>query len=145
FERTGDIYSLFYEKATEILKSQGHLCFITSNKWMRAGYGETTRKFFAENTNPILLIDFAGQKIFDSATVDANILLLSKEKNRQKTLACVVKEKALNNLSVFVRQQGNICGFTNADSWVILSDIEQRIKEKIDRIGTPLKAWDIQI
>jgi hypothetical protein len=48
-------------------------------------------------------------------------------------------------LSVFVRQQGNISAFTNADSWVILSDIEQRIKEKIKRIGTPLKDWDIQI
>jgi hypothetical protein len=47
--------------------------------------------------------------------------------------------------SVFVRQQGNICGFNNADSWVILSDIEQGIKEKIERIGTPLKDWDIQI
>jgi hypothetical protein len=28
---------------------------------------------------------------------------------------------------------------------VILSDIERRIKEKIERIGTPLKDWDIQI
>ncbi len=33
FERTGDIYSLFYEKGTELLKPHGHLCFITSNKW----------------------------------------------------------------------------------------------------------------
>lgn len=98
FARTGDIYSLFYEKGVELLKPKGNLCFITSNKWMRAGYGESTRQFFAENTNPVLLIDFAGQKIFDSATVDTNILLLSKEKNRQKTLACIVKEKALNNL-----------------------------------------------
>jgi hypothetical protein len=28
---------------------------------------------------------------------------------------------------------------------VILSDIEQRIKEKIERVGTPLKNWDISI
>ncbi|MFN8309238.1 MAG: hypothetical protein U0T73_04695 [Chitinophagales bacterium] len=47
--------------------------------------------------------------------------------------------------SVLVRQQGNICRFNTADSWVILSDIEQRIKEKIERIGTPLKDWEIQI
>jgi hypothetical protein len=30
-------------------------------------------------------------------------------------------------------------------SWVILSDIEQRIKEKIEKIGKPLKDWDISI
>lgn len=35
--------------------------------------------------------------------------------------------------------------FTTADSWVILSPIEQRIKEKIERIGTHLKEWDINI
>ena len=53
---------------------------------MRAGYGESTREFFATHTNPILLIDFAGQKIFESATVDTNILLFSKDKidNRQE-------------------------------------------------------------
>jgi hypothetical protein len=145
FQRTGDIYSLFYERGTEFLKSKGHLCFITSNKWMRASYGESTRKFFAENTNPIILIDFAGQKIFESATVDTNILLLSKEKNQQNTLACIVKEKVLNNLSVFVRQQGNICNYDNSESWTILSPIEQSIKCKIERIGTPLKDWDINI
>lgn len=145
FERTGDIYSLFYEKGWQMLKPKGVLSFITSNKWMRAGYGESTRKFFAEHTNPVLLIDFAGQKVFENATVDVNILMFTKDKNQHKTLACIVKEKVLNNLSVFVRQAGNVCSFNTADSWVILSDIEQRIKQKIERIGTPLKDWDIQI
>lgn len=75
FARTGDIYSLFYERGWQLLKSGAHLCFITSNKWMRAGYGKATRKFFSEKTHPVLLIDFAGQRIFESATVDTNILL----------------------------------------------------------------------
>ena len=78
FVRTGDIYSLFYERGYQLLVSKGHLCYITSNKWMRAAYGEKTRKFFAEKTNPKVLIDFAGVKIFESATVDTNILLFSK-------------------------------------------------------------------
>lgn len=33
----------------------------------------------------------------------------------------------------------------NADSWLILSGIEKQIKEKIERVGTPLKNWDVQI
>ncbi|MGV3632258.1 MAG: Eco57I restriction-modification methylase domain-containing protein [Bacteroidota bacterium] len=145
FERTGDIYSLFYERGWQILKEKGTLCFITSNKWMRAGYGESTRKFFAENTNPLLLIDFSGQKIFESATVDVNILMFTKNKNQQKTRACIAKENMLNNLSVFVKQKENITAFSNANSWVILSDIEKRIKEKMEKIGIPLKNWNIQI
>lgn len=105
FAKTGDIYSLFYERGWQLLKNNGFLCYITSNKWMRAGYGERTRKFFTENTNPILLIDFAGQKIFESATVDTNILLFSKDKNRQQTRACVIKEKVLNNLRIFINRK----------------------------------------
>ncbi len=35
--------------------------------------------------------------------------------------------------------------FTNSESWIVLSDIEQQIKAKIEAIGTPLKDWDINI
>ena len=145
FEKTGDIYSLFYEKGWQLLKPKGVLNYITSNKWMRAGYGESTRKFFAKHTNPILLIDFAGQKIFETATVDVNILMFTKDKNQQKTHACIVKENVLNNLSVFVRQQAVECNFSTKESWTILSPIEQSIKRKIEAAGTPLKNWDINI
>ena len=145
FARTGDIYSLFYEKAHQLLKQGGICNFITSNKWMRAGYGEATRKFFIENTNPLILIDFAGVKVFETATVDVNILLYVKEKNTFNTLACIVKDKELKELSLYVRQHAQYTQFKNVNSWVILSNIEQRIKAKIEAIGTPLKDWDIQI
>lgn len=148
FARTGDIYCLFYERGWQLLKKNGHLCYITSNKWMRAGYGEKTRGFFANKTNPMLLIDFAGVKIFESATVDTNILLFSKSSNQHKTVCAVTNKQnkdSVKNLSDFVQQQNSICDFFHSDSWVILSSIEQSIKRKIEKVGTPLKDWDIQI
>ena len=148
YARTGDIYCLFYERGYQLLKPNGHLCYITSNKWMRAGYGEKTREFFAKNTNPLLLIDFAGVKIFESATVDTNILLFAKAVNEHKTLCAVTNKQnkdSVKNLSVFVQQSGSVCEFSNSDSWVILSPIEQSIKRKIEAAGTPLKDWDINI
>ena len=148
FAKTGDIYCLFYEKGWQLLRQQGHLCFITSNKWMRAGYGEKTRGFFAKHTNPKYLIDFAGVKIFDNATVDTNILIFGKSQNEYQT-RCAVTDKlnkdSLKNLSDFVQQQSVECRFDSSDSWVILSPIEQSIKRKIESVGTPLKDWDIQI
>ena len=48
-------------------------------------------------------------------------------------------------MSVFVQQSGSVCEFSNSDSWVILSPIEQSIKRKIEAAGTPLKDWDINI
>jgi type I restriction-modification system DNA methylase subunit len=80
FDRTGDIYCLFYEKGINLLNDKGHLIFITSNKWMRAGYGEKLRKFFL-NYNPKILIDL-GPNVFESATVDTNILIIQKTKNQ---------------------------------------------------------------
>ena len=148
YARTGDIYCLFYERGRQLLKDGGHLCYITSNKWMRAGYGEKIRGFLAAKTNPQLLIDFAGVKIFESATVDTNILLFSKCKSQHKTLCAVTNKQnkdSIRNLSVFVRQEGTFCDFKGKESWVILTPIEQSIKRKIEAVGTPLKDWDIQI
>jgi hypothetical protein len=148
FARTGDIYCLFYERGWQLLKKEGHLCYITSNKWMRAGYGEKTREFFANKTNPLLLIDFAGVKIFESATVDTNILLFSNSDNQHKTVCAVTNKQnkdSVKNLSVFVQQSGTVCDFSSSDSWVILSPIEQSIKRKIEKRGTPLKDWNINI
>ena len=44
-----------------------------------------------------------------------------------------------------MQQQHSVNAFSNSDSWVILSDIEQSIKRKIEAVGTPLKDWDINI
>ncbi len=44
-----------------------------------------------------------------------------------------------------MQQSGSLCDFSNSDSWVILSPIEQSIKRKIESVGTPLKDWDINI
>src|SRR5690606_20883649 len=58
---------------------------------------------------------------------------------------CTVKEKVLNNLSDYFRQTASICSFSNQDSWVVLNEIEQRIRNKMDIVGTPLGEWGINI
>lgn len=148
YARTGDIYCLFYERGYQLLKPNGILCFITSNKWMRAAYGESTRQFLATRTDPLLLIDFAGLKLFENATVDTNILLFKKDENRRHTICSVAKIKdkdVINELSDFVQSNHSFSAFVSGESWVILSDIEERIKSKIEAIGSQLKDWDIQI
>jgi adenine-specific DNA-methyltransferase len=146
FERTGDIYCLFYEKGIELLKDYGILCYITSNKWMRAGYGEKTRNFFCKHY-PLQLIDL-GSGIFESATVDTNILIIQKTPQKPQHYALkaldISKEKHLDSLDTFQNRWITLKNLS-AESWTISNPIEQRIKEKIERIGKPLKDWDIQI
>lgn len=52
---------------------------------------------------------------------------------------------AINNLGVYVQQQGTECRFSGPAAWVVLSPIEQSIKRKIESVGKPLRDWDISI
>ena len=148
FDKRGDIYSLFYELSRRLLAPGGHLCLITSNKWMRAAYGAATRRFLAaEDTDVHLLLDCAGTKLFENATVDVNILLAAHAPNRRETQALTVTPElrsCLTDSSLF-RQHAAACAFPADESWVILSPIEASIKRKIEAVGTPLSEWDISI
>ena len=155
FARTGDIYCLFYERGVKLLANDGHLCYITSNKWMRAGYGKALRRFFVENVHPIKLLDL-GPDIFD-ATVDTNILLCSRAPAGlvargpvpREAIACTVTEKykhTATSLAAYAAENGVHFPMPEPGAqWVILSDIERQIQAKIEAIGTPLKDWDISI
>ena len=145
FERTGDIYCLFFEKGINLLCDGGHLAFITSNKWMRAGYGEKLRQFF-NSYNPKILIDL-GPGVFENATVDTNILIIQKAKNQHGLHAVTINEKKKDNIdfSTLLEQNGVILQNLTGDAWFIGSDAEHRLKEKIERIGKPLKEWDVNI
>ncbi|RCK75200.1 MAG: putative type IIS restriction /modification enzyme, N-terminal half [Ignavibacteriae bacterium] len=158
FERTGDIYCLFYEKGINLLRKFGHLCYITSNKWMRAGYGETLREFFSKY-NPKILVDL-GPGIFESATVDTNILLIQKSNSKvnRHSGTNLSDEKSIFNLRALTLTKENNIDFNKQlnekgvtitkltkDAWFIGNNAEQKLKEKIERIGKPLKDWDVKI
>ncbi|GAB4346425.1 MAG: class I SAM-dependent DNA methyltransferase [Flammeovirgaceae bacterium] len=143
FKRTGDIYTLFYEKGINLLKDGGFLCLITSNKWMRAGYGEKLREFFTKY-NPKILIDL-GPGVFESATVDTNILLIQKAKNENNLRAVTLKKEDGIDIAKQLIENGVILTNLTKDAWFIGSSAEQRLKEKIERIGKPLKDWDVKI
>ena len=142
----GDIYCLFYEMGYSLLRWRtGILAYITSNKWMRAGYGKKLRDFFNQYTDPIKLIDFAGTRVFTTATVDVNIMIFRKSKTGVPTQAATIKENCINVLSDYLEQHYESIQFRSGESWVIVNDIERGIREKIEAIGTPLAEWDVKI
>jgi len=142
FDRMGDIYCLFYEKGLNLLKRGGFLTFITSNKWMRAGYGKKLRKFFTKN-NPLILVNL-GPGIFENAIVDTNIFIIQKTSNKNQLLVGTIREKDID-----IERNFKVSSFLleklGENAWFIESKAEQRLKDKIERIGKPLKDWDIKI
>jgi hypothetical protein len=144
FERTGDIYCLFYEKGNRILRKNGHLCFITSNKWMRAGYGNSLRKYLAKATQPKLIIDL-GAGIFETATVDTNILLFKKDEMLKEMKGCNYSDKGMPISQAVSNNSVNISVPINGEAFIILNNKSQSIRDKMENIGIPLKEWDISI
>lgn len=143
YSSKGDIYTLFYEKGLGLLKDKGILGYITSNKWMGTDYGKKLRGFLLEKSNLITLIDL-GAGVFDSATVETNILLLSKETDT-KSLKAITYTSNVEPFGEYVKENSANITFSKSNSWVILNDEEQRIKEKIQKVGKPLNCWDINI
>ncbi len=147
YVKTGDVYCLFYEKGNMLLRDNGVLAYITSNKWMRANYGKKMRQYFAEDINPLILIDFGGYKIFKSATVDTNILLFEKCKNNDSLNACAIGKNFTesSSLSDYLTEYSIMFNNLSEESWIISSIEEYAIKKRIEEIGTPLKDWEVSI
>lgn len=150
YNSTSDIYTYFYEKGWQILKDGGYLTFITSNKWLRAKYGEKLRKFLKDKTSIIDIIDFGGYKVFESATVDTNILLFKKTKPSNDNMLSYTNIKddiKDNDLYVYIKEnRGSILqSKLSENTWTLAGKETLNIKEKIESIGIPLKDWDVKI
>jgi adenine-specific DNA-methyltransferase len=150
YTKTGDVYCLFYERGSNLLARGGILAYISSNKWMRANYGAKLREFFAVQTAPQTLIDFGGYQVFDSATVDTNILVLKKLSpgKERPALQAVRIEKDFNaetDIADYVRKKAVPLKTLSSESWIITSSSEYSVRKRIKEVGAPLKDWDIAI
>ncbi|EAJ7697314.1 Eco57I restriction-modification methylase domain-containing protein [Campylobacter jejuni] len=146
YKGTSDIYTYFYELGFNVLKDNGVLSYITSNKYTRAGYGEALREFLLKNTCILKYIDLNGIKVFDSATVDTSILSFEKIKIKENTF----KYLSLNNelLKNYDFEISAIKEFLNIsqnslskESFAFNDESTNALKTKIEKLGTPLKDW----
>jgi type I restriction-modification system DNA methylase subunit len=83
YDGVADLYTYFYEKGVQILKPDGILCYIVTNKWFRSGYGEGLRRFFTQNSIFEKIIDFGHAPIFKEADVFPCIVSLRKNTSNQ--------------------------------------------------------------
>lgn len=156
YKGTSDIYTYFYEQGHKILKHNGILSFITSNKYCRAGYGEPLREFLLTNTKILSYTELNGIKVFDSASVDTSILSFAKiDKSKGAKLDSKhtfyyahpkdYNAKANTPLQKHITPQSLLQSSLSKESFIFLNALEQQIKRKMEAVGTPLKEWDISI
>ena len=144
FARRGDVYQLFCEKGCDLLKSKtGLLALITSNSWLRAEYGKSTRQFFAESHTPLRLVEL-GKDVFENAIVDSSILLLREGKHGDPCMTVDMDQFNVDEFPPEDRHWGRLrpCG---TQPWAVLSRIEQRVMDRMNRRGLPVREWSVDL
>ena len=144
FAATGDIYQLFYEKGCQLLMPQrGLIAYITSNSWLKAQYGKSTRRYFAEQHTPLQLVEM-GKDVFENAIVDTNILIARSGKNDAICKAVDMDRLPDKTFPPAETLWGQLRPREDKP-WSAMSVIEQSIMDEMEAVGTPLKEWDVSI
>ena len=145
FQRTGDIYQLFYERGCDLLKLHtGVLTYITSNSWLKAEYGKSLRKWFAERCMPLQLIEM-GKGVFENAIVDTAVLIVRSGIDNPVTCLAVDVEQTLDHQFPPPKGDWGTLKPLGDRPWMALSSVERTVMEKMEATGTPLREWDISI
>jgi hypothetical protein len=150
YDGTADIYTYFYELGVKALRPGGILSFIVTNKWLRSGYGEALRAFFAGHTVFEQIIDFGHAPIFEDADVFPCIVSVRKPEQPEAGKAsavrvCAVPRESLGdlNLEQYVAQSGYEVPWARfgKESWSLEPPEVDALMEKIRRVGVPLSEY----
>jgi hypothetical protein len=145
----GDIYCFFYERGAELLRSGGTLTYITSNKWMRAGYGKNLRQLFLKDVRIDEILDYGGVLVFNSATVDTCTVRLSNNP-AAKTVPSTYMRSTFNfetPMSDFAAANASTFKLPSdsSSSWALISGARQAIRQTVASQGIALSKWKVQI
>ena len=115
-----DLYVYFFEKGLKLLKENGKLGFISSNKFIKTNYGKNIREFILENSDFEKYTDHTHDEIFADATTYPSIFILSKGNNSGNKIL-------VNNK--FELDQSRL----NSDSWGFESPEMLDLRDKIEK------------
>ena len=142
YNKRGDIYCLFVERAVSLLRKNGFASYIMQNKWMQASYGKELREFFL-NTKLEKLIDFGDIQVFDDATTYPCIFLVQKAAPESNFIASTLKSLECSNFEKSVNQYAETferSQFTS-DAWTISSQSENKLLQRLEKEMTTLGKY----
>ncbi len=147
YNSSSDIYTYFFALALNLLKEKGFSAFITSNKYARAKYGANLRELLLKKTTIVSYMELnALKKVFESATVDTSIISFIKQPPLKESVFKYYeptendKNDLKNTPSLLMRQNA-----LSTESFIFADTTLLDLRDKIEKSGTPLKDWGIQI
>lgn len=120
-----DKYFLFIQKAIDLVKDDGAVCYIVPNKFINNVSGEKIRELISENKYLKMFIDFNYQQVFKDKTIYSSIILLnkSKEENFEYCYINSYEEWIINNKSNIYTKIS--CNEIDKNPWILSMDLEK--------------------
>ncbi|MGL2686525.1 DUF7149 domain-containing protein [Helicobacter pylori] len=146
YNSSSDIYTYFFALSFHLLKEKGFSTFITSNKYARAKYGAKLRELLLKKTTLASYMELNALKVFESATVDTSIIHFIKQAPLKESVFKYYeptpndKENLKNTPSFLMRQNA-----LQTESFIFANNKLLDLRDKMEKSGTPLKDWGIQI
>ena len=157
YDGVADIYIYFYQQGLQLTRIGGRMSYIVTNKWMRSGYGQLLRGFFAQTGALERIVDFGHAPIFEDADVFPCILVLEKSQGQSEGDVPERQVQVLNfpreELNRIVQQKQSLNGYIHEQShslphsrfssaaWNLESSAVDDLLAKIQRVGIPLAEF----
>ncbi|HQE92161.1 MAG TPA: TaqI-like C-terminal specificity domain-containing protein [Anaerolineae bacterium] len=142
---TADLYVYFYARALDLLREGGIASFITSNKWLRAGYGEKLRQHLNTKTTVQAVIDFGDLPVFGAIAYPQIIIFRKHAPPQEHTLRALTVDdlSAVEHLSEVVQAEAweQPRASLRADGWVLAHPTVTALLEKLRAAGKPLDDY----
>lgn len=134
YNKRGDLYCVFVERAFQLAKQKGFVSYIMPNKWLQAGYGKELRAFFLKKKLE-KLIDFGDIQIFEGATTYPCIFIGKNAPPAEKISISVLNAANSQNFSYNVQSTEEIFDSSQftSDTWVISSQKEKALVERLSK------------
>lgn len=86
-----DIHVYFWPHASQFLRDEGMLCFITSSQWLDAEYGFRLQAWILANFEIVAILESLDEPWFVGARVATAVTILRRQKDEAKRSANVVR------------------------------------------------------
>jgi adenine-specific DNA-methyltransferase len=152
YSGTADLLVYFYGLALDLLRERGVFCFITSNKYLRAGYGKNLRSTLAKETQIQQLIDFGDAPIFTAIAYPSIILAEKRAPAEEHRLLALNwnPRRSLDEFDQEIEQAQDLLVQASPsaplvfqrrltpDGWRLEGEATQKLLDKLRRAGRPL-------
>ena len=150
YHGVADLYVYFYQQGLRQLRRGGRMSYIVTNKWLRAGYGEPLRSYFAAENVLEEIVDFGHAPIFPDADVFPCIVVLRKPKPDDNGAAGMVRvvdfpREALGKVGLdrYAEEHGHTVPRKRfgKTAWSLEPQAVDDLMEKLRAAGIPLAEF----